>query len=70
MRSSCVRAPAQAAPIAIASNRPADRLRALARDVRRMGDAYRRDPESIALEKDEIASELLSLARRLDGGRP
>ena len=47
-----------------------NRLRALARDVRRIGDAYRRDPESIAVEKDEIATELLSLARRLDGGRP
>lgn len=66
MRSSSVPARAQEAPLAIASFRPADRLRELARDVRRIGG---RDPELIAIAKDEIAHALIGLARRIDGGR-
>lgn len=69
MRSSCVRVAVQEAPADVRP-RPADRLRALAREVRRIGDPYRTDPEAIAVAKDEIAHELVSLARRLDGGRP
>lgn len=51
-------------------HRPADPLRAPTRDVRRISDGYRRDPEAIATVKDDIAYELLILARRLvEGGR-
>jgi hypothetical protein len=44
----------------------ADRLRELARAVRRIGG---RDPEAIAIAKDDIAFALVGLARRVDGGR-
>jgi len=37
--------------------------------VRRIGDAYRIDPEAIALAKDRIASDLIGLARILEMGR-
>ncbi len=42
------------------------RLRELARDVRRIGG---RDPEAIAISKDEVAVALVGLARRIEGGR-
>lgn len=64
MRATSVRAAAQDP-----QHQPADRLRALARDVRRIGDGLRHDPEAIATAKDHIACELLILARRLEGGR-
>jgi hypothetical protein len=47
-----------------------NRLHQLAREVRRIGSGHRCDPERIAMAKDEIAHELVILARRLDrGGR-
>jgi len=46
----------------------ANRLRDLARDVRRIGCGLRSDPEAIAIAKDVIAAELAGLARRVDGG--
>ena len=64
MRATSVRASAQVKPVVAA-----DRLRELARDVRRIGDPFRHDPEAIAAAKDEIAFELVRLARRLEGGR-
>jgi hypothetical protein len=68
MRSSCVRAAVQERTPATC-DRPSDRLRTLAREVRRIGVASRHDPERIAIAKDSIAHELVTLARRLDGGR-
>ncbi len=44
----------------------ADQLRDLARDVWRIGDGYRDDPESIAVQKDTISKQLRSLARDLE----
>lgn len=41
------------------------RLNELARDVRRIGDGYRSDPEAIAIQKDTIARELTTLAREI-----
>ena len=66
MRSSSVRAATQEAA---RLPWPGDRLRELARDVRRIHSGYNADPEAIAIRKDEIASELVRLARRVDGGR-
>ncbi len=42
------------------------RLRDLARDVRRIGNGYRCDPEAIAIRKDEIAKKLAAIARELE----
>jgi hypothetical protein len=44
----------------------ANRIRELACDVRRIGRGRRCDAESIAIDKDCIAVELGSLARRLE----
>ena len=44
----------------------ANRIRELARDVRRIGRGHRCDAESIAIDKDCIAVELGRLAGRLD----
>jgi len=46
-----------------------ERLKRLSRDVRRIGCGYRTDPESIAIQKSNIARELAELARQLEGGR-
>lgn len=46
---------------------PADELRSLAREVRRIGCGLRCDPETIAAAKSEIAYRLTGLARRLAG---
>ncbi len=46
-----------------------DELRDLARDVRRIGDGYRRDPESLAIQKDGISKRLVVIARRLEAVR-
>jgi hypothetical protein len=46
--------------------RIADQLRDLARDVWRIGDGYRDDPESIAVQKDTISKQLHSLAKDLE----
>ena len=43
-----------------------ERLRSLANDVRRIGDGYRADPETLALRKDDIASRLAEIARELE----
>jgi hypothetical protein len=68
MRASSVPARAQESR-AVNGYRPADRLHELARAVRQIGTGHRCDPERIAIAKDEIAHELVILARRLDGGR-
>lgn len=44
----------------------ADRLRDLARAVRRIGDGYRTNPEAIAIQKDSIATDLARLARAME----
>ncbi|GAB4184045.1 MAG: hypothetical protein OHK0024_24090 [Thalassobaculales bacterium] len=41
-------------------------LRELAREVRRIGDGWRSDPEAIAMQKDDVAERLRDLARRLE----
>jgi hypothetical protein len=43
-----------------------EELRDLARAVRRIGDGYRCDPETVALAKDEIATRLAGLARQME----
>jgi hypothetical protein len=48
---------------------PADELRTLAGDVRRLGCAWRGDPEAIYQEKERVAARLRHIARSLDGGR-
>lgn len=53
----------------ISSRETADRLRGLAREVRRIGDGYRHDPEAIAIQKDGVASRLIAIARELDTTR-
>jgi hypothetical protein len=45
---------------------PAHELRELAKDVRKIGAAHRSDPETICIQKDEIAHRLLELAKRLE----
>lgn len=50
-------------------SRIADELQAIARNVRRIGDGYRTNPETIALQKDEAAHRLTRLARSLGRGR-
>lgn len=51
----------------LAPNRPVDRLRALARDVRRIRyDPYRSNPESLLEQKDAIAHELRRIADDLE----
>lgn len=47
----------------------ADELRALARDVRRIGCGYRADPETIALAKEDVSRRLVGIARSLEAGR-
>jgi hypothetical protein len=44
----------------------ADRLRALARAVERLGTSGRTDPETTVLAKLSLAAELRSLARELE----
>lgn len=46
-----------------------ERLRDLARDVRRIGCGFRVNPETIAIRKDEIAAQLASIARELERAR-
>ena len=46
-----------------------DELRNLARYVRRIGGAYRSNPEAIYAAKDEVAHRLITMARRLEGAR-
>lgn len=64
LRVSCVRAPDEGPPRLA----PAEELRRLAVDVRRIGDGYRTNPEAIASAKSEIAGRLVSLARELEAG--
>ena len=45
---------------------PSRELRDLAQDVRKIGAAHRSDPETICIQKDEIAHRLLELAKRLE----
>lgn len=45
---------------------PVDRLRALAKDVRRIHDPFRSDPERILEQKDTIAHELRRIADDLE----
>ena len=44
----------------------AERLRKLATDVRRIGDGWSQDPETVAIQKDDVARSLISLARELE----
>jgi hypothetical protein len=44
-------------------------LRDVANTVRRIGDGFRSDPESIALAKDNAARRFIDLARRLERAR-
>jgi hypothetical protein len=44
----------------------AARLYELAVEVRRIGNGYRHNPEQIAEQKDDIASDLIALARELE----
>ncbi len=44
----------------------ADELRSLARDVRRIGDGFRDNPEAIAIAKDDVVHRLVALARRVE----
>ncbi|MGP1397162.1 MAG: hypothetical protein ACTS3R_16770 [Inquilinaceae bacterium] len=48
--------------------RVADQLRGLAGAVRRIGDGYRCDPETIAAQKDDIAFRLRILAQAVERG--
>lgn len=50
---------------AVASPDIPQALRDAARDVRRIGDGYRTNPEAIAIAKDEIANRLVRLAEHL-----
>lgn len=43
----------------------AEELKAIAGDVRRIGCAFRADPEAILMQKDAIARRLVELARRV-----
>lgn len=45
---------------------PSARLYSLAHDVRRIGSGWRSDPESIAIQKDQVAHDLVALARELE----
>jgi hypothetical protein len=48
-------------------NAPAsERLKQLSKDVRRIGCGYRTDPETIAIQKSDIATALTQLARELE----
>jgi hypothetical protein len=44
----------------------ADQLRGLARDVRRIGRSGRGDPESVAIDKDDVAHRLARMARAME----
>jgi len=57
------------AQIAKRETPPPDRLRELAYQVRRIGCGFRADPETIAIQKDEIAADLAQLARDLEASR-
>lgn len=46
--------------------RIADQLRNTADDVRRIGDGFRNNPESIAIAKDDVAQRLVVLACELE----
>ena len=46
-----------------------EELRSLARDVRRIGDGWRSDPESVAIQKDDVSKRLVLIAQRLEAGR-
>ena len=43
-----------------------ERLRDLAKSVRRIGSGYRSDPEHIALAKDHVEKGLIAIARELE----
>jgi len=45
-----------------------EELAEIARRVRRIGDGWRSDPETIAIEKDELASRIRRAARQLAAG--
>jgi hypothetical protein len=46
---------------------PISELQELAGAVRRLGSGFRCDPETIAIDKDDIAYRLTGIARRLAG---
>lgn len=52
-----------------AASDAAERLRELARRLRRDGDPFRSDPERILAARQETAAELRELAREIEGGR-
>lgn len=43
-----------------------EKLRDLACDVRRIGNGFRDDPETILMIKDEVAEDLYKIARQLE----
>jgi hypothetical protein len=44
----------------------ANRVRQVAGSVRRLGSAFRADPETLVIERERIEGELLSIARQID----
>jgi len=61
MRANCVLAPEQGTVPA--------QLRDLANAVRRIGNGYRDDPETIAIQKETVATRLVSLTRRVENNQ-
>lgn len=51
------------------NNDLSDELRSVAHQVRRIGCAYRTDPEAVAIQKDQVVKRLVGLARRLEAVR-
>jgi hypothetical protein len=41
-------------------------LRQLAADVQRIGDGWSQDPETVAIQKDDVAKRLVNLAQELE----
>jgi hypothetical protein len=44
----------------------ANELREIARAVRRIGDPFRVDPETLCIQKDEISRQLIAVAALLE----
>lgn len=53
----------------VSGRETASSLRDIARDVRRIGDGFRHDPEAIAIQKDDLARRLVTIARELESSR-
>ncbi|GEM_PF-2785661 len=45
----------------------AEKLRILSQEVRRIGNGFHCDPETIAIQKDHVAKQLAILARQVGG---